>query len=169
MSAEQPKRTRALVLLVLAVVAILGSLCILAARFVAEKNAADGAWQATRDLKAALDGYAREHGGPYPDGDHFRTLTASPSRRGAVPAAAGGWHYVEGLTLDDDPDLALAWSEKSYTAGELHRARYVILLGKEFGPHAVPDTEWPAFLKRQQELLARRARPAGGGGTPAAR
>lgn len=62
-----------------------------------------------------------------------------------------GWHYVEGLTLDDNPELALFWCKEPLGHnGELRDGHIVwkINTDKEF----IPLDEWDQFLKDQKEL-----------------
>jgi len=67
-----------------------------------------------------------------------------------------GWHYVEGLTMSDDPELALVWDKVGlgHNGQDLHGGHSVWFL---HGPEEViPASEWPGFLKRQEELMAAR-------------
>lgn len=67
-----------------------------------------------------------------------------------------GWHYVEGLTLKDDPRLALVWNK----AGLGHNGQRTSDSGREVirigYSEYIPGPRWPAFLQEQQELLAAR-------------
>lgn len=67
-----------------------------------------------------------------------------------------GWHYVEGLTMSDDPGLALVWDKvglghNGEDRGGGHSVWFL------HGPEEViPASKWPDFLKRQEELMAAR-------------
>ena len=68
-----------------------------------------------------------------------------------------GWHYVEGLRLDDDPRLALFWDKigLDHNGGRLAKPGHTVLLidgGRKF----IPETEWDAFMEEQRKLLAER-------------
>lgn len=67
-----------------------------------------------------------------------------------------GWHYVEGLTADGDPRLALLWCKVALGHnGEVmdNGGREVCLL--DGSCPVVTAKEWPAFLAAQKELLAK--------------
>jgi hypothetical protein len=71
-----------------------------------------------------------------------------------------GWHYVEGLTTSDNPDLALVWDKVGlgHNGEDLHGGHSVwFLLSPE---DVVPAKEWPEFLKHQEELMAARRKSA---------
>ena len=68
-----------------------------------------------------------------------------------------GWHYVEGLTLQDDPALAILWDK----VGLGHNGQRLADGGHEVlfddgTSRIVSGSEWPGFLDRQHELLASR-------------
>lgn len=71
-----------------------------------------------------------------------------------------GWHYVEGLTESDDPDLALVWDKVGlgHNGEDLHGGHSVWFVGGR--EEIVPADEWPPFLKHQQALMAARKKPA---------
>ena len=69
-----------------------------------------------------------------------------------------GWHYVEGLRLDDDNRLALFWDKigLDHNGGRLAESGHTVLLvggTRRF----IPDAEWDAFIDVQRKLLAERA------------
>lgn len=79
-------------------------------------------------------------------------------RDGRLGPDSCGWHYVEGLTLNDDRRLAVLWDKVSglgpfgcRTAGG---GRTVIFIGGE--EKVVPDAEWDSFLAEQDRLLRSR-------------
>ena len=68
-----------------------------------------------------------------------------------------GWHYVEGLTLADDPRLALLWPKVALGHnGRRMRdgGREVLLLAGHI--EYIPGDKWEAFLEEQKQLLAER-------------
>jgi hypothetical protein len=71
-----------------------------------------------------------------------------------------GWHYVEGLTTSDDPNLALVWDKVGlgHNGEDLHGGHSVWFLG--YSEEVVPAEKWPDFLKQQQKLMAARRQPA---------
>jgi hypothetical protein len=70
-----------------------------------------------------------------------------------------GWHYVEGLRIDDDHHLALFWDKigLGHNGQRLENGGHYVcfLRGIEY----VPESEWPAFLAEQERLLAKLRRP----------
>lgn len=65
-----------------------------------------------------------------------------------------GWHYVEGLTKNDDPRIAIIWDKVGLGHnGEALKpgGHSVIFLNGE--EKYVPESEWPEFLEEQQRLL----------------
>jgi hypothetical protein len=68
-----------------------------------------------------------------------------------------GWHYVEGLTLDDDPQIALVWDKVGlgHNGEELSRGGHEVLYVGGW-TRIVPASEWPDFLEGQARLLAAR-------------
>jgi len=70
-----------------------------------------------------------------------------------------GWHYVEGLTVKDDPQLALCWDKAGLGHNGERRSdggRMVIFVGR--GMEYIPGAQWDAFLEQQQALLEARER-----------
>ncbi len=77
------------------------------------------------------------------------------------------WHYVEGLTEADDPQIAILWDKVGlgHNGERLKAGGHMVVLvdGSE---NYVSRAKWPGFLKQQKELLAQRseavkqARPA---------
>jgi hypothetical protein len=133
-------------------------------------------------LMLALDQYAQDHGGAYPAGE--ATPEASLSllypkyanewvlQGKTVPLAVVkqvlergdrlgpdtcGWHYVEGLTLSDDPKLALCWDKigLGHNGERLSDGGHEVLF-VHMGIEYIPGAKWPEFLKEQEKLLAQR-------------
>ncbi len=71
------------------------------------------------------------------------------------------WHYVEGLTLCDDPRLALVWDN----VGLGHNGERLPAGGHSIwrvgpGQEVIPESEWPEFLEEQERLMATRTEAA---------
>jgi hypothetical protein len=67
-----------------------------------------------------------------------------------------GWHYVEGLTTSDDSGIAIIWDKVGlgHNGEDIGGGHSVWFL---HGPEEViPASDWPKFLKRQQQLMAAR-------------
>lgn len=72
-----------------------------------------------------------------------------------------GWHYVEGLTLNDDRRIAILWDEVGLGHnGEVTRdgGREVVFVDGSI--EWIPGKDWDAFLKEQERLLAARTERA---------
>ena len=69
-----------------------------------------------------------------------------------------GWHYVEGLRIDDDPRLALFWDKigLNHNGGRLAEPGHTVLLLRGMMHKFVPEAEWEAFMEEQAKLLAER-------------
>jgi len=135
-------------------------------------------------LMFALHRYAEEHGGAYPAGEATpeaslsllypeyadaeilrgktvpRTVVQERLERGErLTPETCGWHYVEGLTLKDDRQLAVLWDkvglghngERTPDGG---RTVLLVNLGYEY----IPGPEWEKFVDEQQWLIAERGR-----------
>lgn len=132
----------------------------------------------------SLDQYAEEHAGHYPtgqaspeaslsllyrsnyvDANTMRGMTVSEKTVRRILEGGGllgpetcGWHYTEGLTLVDDPQIALLYckqplghnGEKTTDGG-----RQVLFVGGYIGQ--ISGDEWKSFLQQQDELLAKRS------------
>jgi hypothetical protein len=72
-----------------------------------------------------------------------------------------GWHYVEGLRLDDDFRLALLWDKVGLghngqrLADGGHYVTFIDGLNKY-----IPESEWAEFMEKQRQLLADRGTTA---------
>jgi hypothetical protein len=137
-------------------------------------------------LHHALEEYAAAHGGAFPtgavtpeaslgllyknvewaDADLLRgkTVPASAVREkldGGEPLApeSCGWHYVEGLRVDDDPRLALFWDKAGlgHNGQRLAGGGHAVMFLNGLRTH-IPEAEWQTFLDEQGRLLAERAR-----------
>jgi hypothetical protein len=132
-------------------------------------------------LYIALARYAQDHGGRYPSGEatpeaslsllYPKYIDADTLRGKTVPLEVVeyvlkqgkrlgpdtcGWHYVEGITDKDDPELALVWDK----AGLGHNGERLSGGGHDvvfrYGVRYVSGADWPEFMKKQEELLAKR-------------
>lgn len=76
---------------------------------------------------------------------------------GVLSPVSCGWHYIEGLREDDNPELAVAWDKK---VGLNHNGRLtkdlqcevILLVGSTLH---MSKKDWPAFCAKQKELLAK--------------
>jgi hypothetical protein len=128
-----------------------------------------------KQLYLSLMNYADTHGGRfpageatpeaslsllYPDADPYLLSgkIVSPEKVEAILTAGGkltsstcGWHYVEGLSRDDNPDLALFWCKKPLGHnGQLLKWFEVFTVNGD--KRLVPLEDWDAFLADQQKL-----------------
>lgn len=138
-------------------------------------------------LYQALQEYAASHKGAFPAGgptseaslsmlysnidwvqpDLLRGRTVSEAvvrealkRDGRLGPESCGWHYVEGLRIDDDPRLAVFWDK----IGLGHNGQR-----RPHGGHTalfvdgdrrfIPESDWAEFLSGQQQLLQERTNP----------
>jgi len=134
-------------------------------------------------LSSSLVGYATNHGGWFPYGRStleaslsllcdadtnlldivrgknipLKMARESWSRQRSLDPESCGWHYVEGLQTNDDPQIALAW-DKVFGLGHNGQrirglAHEVILVdGSRKG---IAMKEWPKFAQEQREKLAK--------------
>jgi hypothetical protein len=70
------------------------------------------------------------------------------------------WHYVEGLTLSDDPRLALVWDKVGLGHNGQRLAGGGHSVWRNYGEEVIPDSEWPKFLEEQERLMAARTEAA---------
>ncbi len=133
-------------------------------------------------LYLGLVNYASSHGGAFPAGEPtpeaslsllypaladanllrgktvpLAVAQAALDKNGRLDPASCGWHYVEGLTDRDAPELALFWDKvglghngQRLSAGG-HSVHFISATSDY-----IPEDQWPAFLDKQKELLARR-------------
>ncbi len=71
------------------------------------------------------------------------------------------WHYVEGLTLSDNPRLGIVWDKVGlgHNGERLREGGHSVwrLLG---GDEVIAASEWPKFLEEQERLMAARTEAA---------
>lgn len=141
-----------------------------------------------KQLWFALIEYAEAHEGKFPSGE--ATPEASLSligkehayllvRRGAsseviyemlargelLDPETCGWNYVERLSLDSNPNLALFWDKEGLD--EMGRrvpegGHFVSYVGRPY--EYIPASEWGGFLAEQRRLLAAEKREVPGEG-----
>ncbi len=75
-------------------------------------------------------------------------------RGGRLGPDTRGWHYVEGLRLDDDRRLALCWDKVGlgHNGQRLSGGGHTVLF-VNFVPEYIPGSKWNAFLDEQKALL----------------
>ena len=135
-------------------------------------------------LIRALQEYAASHGGDFPTGgptpeaslsllySNVDWVTLHLLRGKTVPLAVAeaafkrdgrlgpdscGWHYVDGLRVDDDPGLAIFWDKIPLGHNGQRRTppvQTVFFVGGE--QRFVPESKWPEFLAEQARLLQQR-------------
>ncbi len=132
----------------------------------------------------ALSEYAEKHGGAFPSGQatpeasislvhsldesgyeyayllHRRDIPEDVVRqmlkRGQLlDPDTCGWHYVEGLRLDSNPELALFWDKEGlgHNGERLSGGGHIVTfvgLGREH----IPESQWDCFLEEQRKLLS---------------
>jgi hypothetical protein len=78
-------------------------------------------------------------------------------RGGRLGPETCGWHYVEGLTLDDDPRIGLCWDKVGlgHNGQRLSDGGRTVLFVNR-GSAYIAGARWPAFLEEQEKLLANR-------------
>ena len=136
-----------------------------------------------RALKLALIQYAGENDGKYPEGEATPEaslsllypeymsgkILAGKSKSGAVAdkiLKAGGrlgpdtcdWHYVEGLTENDNMEIALFWDKTNIDHNGRRRfdGAHEVFRMWSGSPEYIPAKDWDKFLAEQEELLKER-------------
>ena len=92
----------------------------------------------------------------------LKVAQAAWERNKSLTPDSCGWHYVEGLTKWDDPELAILWDK---VPGLNHNAGRASSGGSEvlfLDGHTswIPGSQWPDFLTRQQTLMTARPEAA---------
>lgn len=131
----------------------------------------------------ALKSYAGDHGGQFPAGKPTPEASLSllyqggyadasllrgktvPEKTVATVLKSGallgpdscGWHYVEGLTTNDDGRIAILWDKVGlgHNGQRLKQGGHEVVFvdgDRQF----VPGKDWDTFLKGQEDLLAAR-------------
>jgi hypothetical protein len=135
-------------------------------------------------LGLSLANYAQQHDGHFPTGgdcpeaslsllyrEHYedayilsgKTKSAEVAReileRGELLGPdTCDWHYVEGLTLSDDPRLAIVWDKigLGHNGQRLPNGGHSVLRLNCCGEEVIPESEWSQFLEEQERLMAAR-------------
>jgi hypothetical protein len=137
-----------------------------------------------KGLMFALQQYAEDHDGAYPAGEaspeaslsllYPKYVDAEVLRGKTVPVEVVkerlergerltpetcGWHYVEGLTLKDNPRIALLWGKVGlgHNGQRTSDGGQVVLL-VNLGYEYIHGPDWASFLEEQQRLLTERER-----------
>ncbi|SRR6266404_9619441 len=132
-----------------------------------------------KQLMTALESYAGDHDGAFPSGeksaeaslsllhpkyatvDLIKGKTSSldqalknVERDGCLDAETCSWHYVEGLSLTDDPRFALFWDREPGLGhfGQRFRDGSRTVFFVNGASRTVPLSDWDEFL-RQQDIL----------------
>jgi hypothetical protein len=81
------------------------------------------------------------------------------AQHGYIKPEHSSWYYVNGLN-ENDRGMALAWDKIPLDHnGRISESREIIMVGRAVD--TIPNSEWPAFLKKQETLLAvKKAREA---------
>jgi len=133
-------------------------------------------------LVGTLQNYAHDHGGAFPSGEETpeaslsllypKYANANLLRGKTVPLETVeeildsgqllgpetcGWHYVEGLTLKDDTHIAILWDKigLGHNGERLPEGGHYVVFLTGYREY-IPESEWPAFLEKQEELLRQR-------------
>jgi len=136
-------------------------------------------------LYGSLENYAADHNGAFPDGQSTPEASLSllyptyadadqlggkgvPESEAKAILESGAplgpescsWHYVaDGLTIYDDPRIALFWDETGtgHSGERLFDGGYTVLFINGNREH-IPGGQWANFLREQEKLLAQRRR-----------
>jgi len=166
-------------------------ICVIAGYLYFRYNYPHGYTRAWRThLYANLDRYAMHHDGRFPSGGTTpeRSLTLlyywSDKNRGILEVLSGpsvplqraeesiartgwldsescGWHYVEGLSLNDNRKLALFWEKNGLGAhGRRHCEGSFEVVFVDGTKRRVPSEDWNDFLAEQERLIADKRRKA---------
>lgn len=133
-------------------------------------------------LYISLLEYAQDHGGKYPSGEatpeaslsllYPKYADANSLRGKTVPLEVVenllkqgkrltpetcGWHYVQGLDLKDNYNLAILWDKVGldHNGGRLKNGGHEVLF-LHGACQYIPASEWEDFLKQQKDFLADR-------------
>lgn len=134
-------------------------------------------------LYLALMNYAESHNGDFPAGDgtpeaslsllyseHLadanllrgksvpeKTVQEILDRNELLGPESCGWHYVEGLSKNDDGRLALFWDKEGldHNGGRLPEGGHIVWFINSEHPH-INAADWPDFLAEQKKLQQQR-------------
>ena len=75
-----------------------------------------------------------------------------------LDAKSCGWHYVEGLTKSDNPQLALLWCKEALQHdGSRGKSGSREVLRVDGRRTSISAAKWPDFLANQKQLLEKRS------------
>lgn len=140
----------------------------------------------SKGMGLALRTYAMDHNGRFPSGGEtaeaslsllysnyvdaytLRGKTVPPevaqaalARRGKLGPDSCGWHYVEGLTEADEPEIAILWDKVGLGHnGERMKGGGHEVVFLDGSSQFVSGARWPQFLEQQQQLLGERSEAA---------
>ena len=82
---------------------------------------------------------------------------AALAKDGKLGPDSCGWHYVEGLTEADDPQIAILWDKVGlgHNGERLKRGGHEVAFADGSG-QVISGARWPEFLENQRQLLAKR-------------
>ena len=133
-------------------------------------------------MSLSLVTYAEDHGGRFPAGGDtpeaslsllysnlvnaytlrgktvpVEVAQAALARDGKLGPDSCGWHYVEGLTEADDPEIAMLWDKVGlgHNGARLQRGGHEVAF-VDGSTQIIRGAKWPEFLERQKKLLAQR-------------
>jgi hypothetical protein len=88
------------------------------------------------------------------------TIVRKIPRNGSITPETCGWHYVEGLRSDDDPNLALFWDKAGlgHNGQRLSEGGHIVCFVRGNRKY-ISGAEWQQFLAKQKQLLAQLERP----------
>jgi hypothetical protein len=86
----------------------------------------------------------------------YQVVQEAIKRDGHLGSDSCSWHYVPGLTLNNDSQLAIAWDKIPGLGPNGERlekqSRTVVYVGGS--TEDIDEGEWPAFLAKQEKLMA---------------
>jgi hypothetical protein len=136
-----------------------------------------------KQLKGALEEYANDHGGVFPAGEStpeaslsilyptyanewvlqgktvpLEEVKAILENGGRLGPDSCGWHYVEGLRMDDNPRLALFWDKVGlgHNGERLEKAGHIVSFVGAGRNEYIEGAMWEDFLLEQEKLLNER-------------
>ncbi|HOC57208.1 MAG TPA: hypothetical protein PKI20_16435 [Verrucomicrobiota bacterium] len=135
-----------------------------------------------KGVSLALVTYAQDHGGHFPAGDDtpeaslsllysnyidaywlsgktvpLEVVKAALAGKGKLGPDSCGWHYVEGLTQADAPEIAILWDKVGLGhSGERLRGGGHEVAFVDGSTQLIRGARWLEFLEKQKQLLAQR-------------
>ena len=136
-----------------------------------------------KGVSFALQEYARDHGGMFPIGGDtpeaslsllysnyldaytlrgksvpLETVEHALGKNGKLDPESCGWHYVEGLTEADNPQIAIVWDKVGlgHNGERLKSGGHEVVL-LDGSTTYVGGKRWPEFIEEQKKLFAQRS------------